>query len=736
MYSHRFRLKLSRRSVVAAMALAAVSALARVEATAAPRVGDFCFLQISDIHVNPQPYGVPDPKPTDRSVRELAWFCGEAAKPQVLEPLGITTPKPSFVVATGDLTEYGVIHKTWDNFERYLEPLTIPLYVTPGNHDNTWTAMQHIMRKRHGGDHYSFDKFGCHFASINTATIQEPVPSIERRTLQWLRHDLGKVPKGMPVFLFCHHPLGSGEFAKPVEQLQLLEVIGEHNVVLLLMGHGHGARHARWGTLDGVMGGSIYGPNTGYSIISVIDGTLRVVYRYQDPSREMKVLLEKPVAAKRVPRVEIVKPAAGAELPIAADGPMRVVVRVTGARAKKVTATLGGGEAVELKRFSGKGAQAARTFVAEIPTRGLTGGRHSLHVTAECAGTQVERVRTVLLQPEPPAVPVVKGTDAGMKAAPLLTGGQVIVSTTAGRLEHFPQLNAVPPVFEAGAEIIHAPAVVGRTLYFNAAEKGVHAVSLQGKLNWRCDVGAVVYGTPAVGDERVHVGDLEGLVHAIDRKRGEIIWSKRHAQFSIEQSLLLHEEVLYFGAWDGFVYAVDVRDGSLKWKVRGPAGHREERKYKSRYYAPADCTPIIVGDRLFVTDRAYVLGSYSLAGEYLGETADGVSGIGSSEDGKSFYARGSDRGLTRYDGEGKRVWSNPVKLGRFPIPPTEAGGRVYVCSNRGLLTVHAVRDGKVLWKYQVTPQSHVMAPVAVGENGKAYVAGMDGTVTQVMYPGE
>ena len=113
------------------------------------------------------------------------------------------------------------------------------------------------------------------------------------------------------------------------------------------------------------------------------------------------------------------------------------------------------------------------------------------------------------------------------------------------------------------------------------------------------------------------------------------------------------------------MYAVDVRDGSLKWKARGPAGHREERKYKSRYYAPADCSPIVVGDRLFVTDRAYVLGSYSLSGEYLGEIADGIAAVGVSEDGKSFYARSTGKGLTRYDAQGKLMWSNPVELGRF-----------------------------------------------------------------------
>ena len=188
--------------------------------------------------------------------------------------------------------------------------------------------------------------------------------------------------------------------------------------------------------------------------------------------------------------------------------------------------------------------------------------------------------------------------------------------------------------------------------------------------------------------------------------------------------------VLYFGAWDGLVYAVSAADGQIKWKTRCPAG-QDSSKLANRYYAAADASPVIIGDRLIVADRAYHLGSYTLDGQYAGGIATGVASIGLSEDGQTIYARGLESGLTKYDGKGVKIWNNPLPLGRFPVPPLEHGGKVYVCSNTGTLSAVDAAGGKTLWQYQATPQLHVMAPVGLDAAGRPCVAGMDGTVTCV-----
>ena len=62
-----------------------------------------------------------------------------------------------------------------------------------------------------------------------------------------------------------------------------------------------------------------------------------------------------------------------------------------------------------------------------------------------------------------------------------------------------------------------------------------------------------------------------------------------------------------------------------------------------------------IDGRLFVTDRSYRLGAYSLDGEYLGEISENVSAIGLSEDGRSFYHLQIIGGQWGDEGKGKLV---------------------------------------------------------------------------------
>jgi len=726
--SDRRFMRRSKRGIILIAAIAAAFIGIQPITAAPPKIPDFSFLQISDVHIEPHPAGAQAPN-GGRSVEALRWICAEAAKPQPLPPYNITAPPPAFVIATGDLTEYGVIGQTWSDIERYVQPLSVPFLITPGNHDNTWTAILPIMRKRHGGDSYSFDRFGCHFAVLNSAAPQEPVPCLDRRTLNWLRADLSKLTPDTPVFLFMHHPLNTTEFAFPYEQLRLLDAIEGHRIAVILDGHGHNPTAGKWENIDRVMGGSTFGENAGYNIVSVVGGVLRVGYRFH-ADKPMRANLEKPLLGPEPTcDIEIVSPVT--EKPVTSANQVAVVagVRAKGLRVARVVFDVDG-----LEKSGGELKPAGNRFRGLLNVKTLLPGRHFLRVsvTDDAKRTWDRAAAFEIALPESGSSEWAANRyphDAGMKAAPLPCNGLVIAVDTGGKVIAFDRSFRKRWTFETGGEILATPAVVGDVIVFGSGDGQVYGLSApSGQKLWTYMAAGPVYGQPIVKDDTAYFGDNEGYVHAIRVRDGRKLWAVKHAEFSIEAAGTICDDTFCVGAWDGWVYAVKLADGTLKWKQRGPTGQAGQA---SRYFAPADCPPVLAGGKLFITDRGYNLGLYQSDGRYVGQLQKGCAAVGLSEDGRFVYARSLGDGLTKYDAEGKVVWKQDVPLGRFPIQPTERGGKVYVCSNRGLLSILDAQDGKIVWQYQVSPQLHVMAGVAVDERGVAYTADMDGGLTAV-----
>lgn len=702
---------------------------------------NFSMMHFTDMHINPHLARSGEPGRV-RGGETIRWICQEAAKPQELTPLGFTAPPPAFAIATGDLTEYGVIDETWGVFERAFRDLPCPLYVVPGNHDNTWVAMYQIMRERHGGENYSFDKFGCRFVCICSASPQEPVPTIDAKTRAWLRKDLESNPPDTPVFVALHHPPYVNEFA-PAEYDTLIDLLRDHNVVLMLYGHGHGVNHRNMDGIDGVMGGSTYGKNAGYALISVQDGTLRVAYHYhRRPTKDKqsalepgwKTLLEKPLqstAPRRLFRVFAAaakggEPSAARRLPVALEP--------TGDHARA--------ERLEFS-FEIDGAKAAFEHGAvpthpvwSVDTAKLTPGRHLLTVRGNGAdGSQDVRTKTFRVVRRPDSLRWRTEFPAAIKAGPVIAGDQLIVARTDGAVTALDRDTGRKLwTVTTGGEILGTPAWSGHTLVFGSGDGKVHALDDSGKTVWTFDARLPVYGTPLIDDATVYIGDNGGRLHALDLSTGKPRWTFSRADYSIECKPCVWGDLIVFGAWDGYLYGIDRADGKLRWKALGP---KSSEGTLARYYAPADCGPLLVGGRLFVCDRGYQLGVYSADGKLESKWPVKVSGIGPAENERAFYARTTDNRVCKFDEQGEMLWQVDVPAGRFPIPPTERGGRVYVCSNRGRLSVLDARDGSLLWTYQTTPGFYVMAPVAVDawEPGQdrpvCYVAGMDGSLTAV-----
>jgi len=302
----------------AAALLLSSLALSAQSGSGAAAVSDFTFIQASDVHA-----------PITQSKSTIAKIHGLGAIN--LAPFGLQAAKPSFVIMTGDLNEFGGGSGWWETYQSYWKGCALPHYPVLGNHDNTWHANIKPLRGLGCGPYYSFDQHGCHFVALMTATAQDPRPSLGEEQILWLKKDLEKVGSQRPVFVFFHHPLPGMEFASSYDYDRLLDVLHDYNTVLLLAGHSHGYGHQQVEGLDQITGGSTFGPNAGFAVVSVKAGVLRAAYWKADQPAPSEKLIEKPIPAKSsYPRIEIFSPAfrssCGSALTISArlSGPVAI----------------------------------------------------------------------------------------------------------------------------------------------------------------------------------------------------------------------------------------------------------------------------------------------------------------------------------------------------------------------------------------------------------------------------
>jgi len=236
-------------------------------------------------------------------------------------------------------------------------------------------------------------------------------------------------------------------------------------------------------------------------------------------------------------------------------------------------------------------------------------------------------------------------------------------------------------------------------------------------------------GRPLVVGERVYLGDALGRVHALDLGADEprsarSAWTSRPVGMAIESAPALAGELLVVGAWDGNVHAFDAQTGERKWSKPGP---KSSEGGAARYYAPADCSPVVLQDRIYVCDRGYMLAWYSLTGEMHVLSHANVAAIGASADGANLYLRGTDDVLARIDRDGAVVWSAKVPLGRAPVPPVEKDGVVHVVSDQGLWSRVDARTGAVLGTIPTSATAYVFAPPILGDDGSVEIRSQAGT---------
>ncbi len=203
--------------------------------------------QISDLHIKTPgklSYGVVD--------------TGSMFK-RCIDHILAQTPQPDIVVATGDLTDGGSADE-YAHLRQLLSPLSMPLYLIPGNHDHREHMLAAFpdhtyLRQSYPFIQYDIDDLPMRILALDTVIAEQSGGELCERRLEWLQEKLAQAPE-RPTVIIMHHPPFK-TFIAHMDKIgltnadKLKAIVSKHpQVERILCGHLHRPIQARWaGTL-------------------------------------------------------------------------------------------------------------------------------------------------------------------------------------------------------------------------------------------------------------------------------------------------------------------------------------------------------------------------------------------------------------------------------------------------------------------------------------------------------
>jgi 3',5'-cyclic-AMP phosphodiesterase len=170
--------------------------------------------------------------------------------------------KPDLVIATGDLTDCGLAEE-YEVLRDILEPLSMPVYLVPGNHDRRGELLAEFGSDGYlptdgGFLHYVVDGHPVRLIGLDTVVPGHGHGEMCAARLSWLEARLGEA-HGRPTLIFMHHPpfdtgLADMDRINCRNGTAMAAVVSRFaNVERVLCGHHHRPVIVRWaGTIGSV----------------------------------------------------------------------------------------------------------------------------------------------------------------------------------------------------------------------------------------------------------------------------------------------------------------------------------------------------------------------------------------------------------------------------------------------------------------------------------------------------
>ncbi|MBA4147121.1 MAG: PQQ-binding-like beta-propeller repeat protein [Verrucomicrobia bacterium] len=557
-------------------------------------------------------------------------------------------PPPDFVVATGDLVDWGV-DEHFQNYVAGMQQPPVPYFNVFGNHEIVFGPIERY-HQYIGPDYYSFERAGILFLVLNCVTPSE-------RQDAWRRRILELRGAGRPVVVFQHFP----------PSLKQLEQFGEMGVKSVFSGHWHSEKEMKHGTVQSInsptfiMGGIDASP-AGFKVVQMAaDGSAKTEWRYGFQKKRLTIVSPQkgsPVSSSYFPiiinaydtsrdvasvrwRLESENKRSTTQTPFSGFGRQP---QKHDDVSKQITARSG-----SLRRDS------ATSWSAAHPHLPL--GSYAFHVEVQdTQGGAWSAIQQVESQMIAPAKPEPRGD------WPMFMGDSSRTGISPGRSGSLP-LRLAWSVDTGGDPDFASPILADGRLYITLKKRtggrtnGVasfHPVT--GDRLWLFETPMAINHTPAYAKGILCVAEMGGRIYGLDAVSGEKRW---HHDLIDDKARYSYCAPV---AHDGWFYAgvmrrlarLRVSDGQLSWEKQiGGA----DNDWISSYGSPA-------------ANGTYVV----------------MSGLLSSGGGV-VVSRAND---------GSKIWSHPADGGMLASPAI-AGDRVLFCTMKSILYCQRLSDGTPLW---------------------------------------
>jgi len=317
--------------------------------------------------------------------------------------------------------------------------------------------------------------------------------------------------------------------------------------------------------------------------------------------------------------------------------------------------------------------------------------------------------------------------------------------------------------FKSDSYTKSSPVVYKQIAYWSNRRGRIWGVNIEGKQVFDYAMETAVDATPMIYDSVLYIGRIDGNLSAISLVKQDTLWNfETFGQISASPNRINIEgkETIIIGSYDNYLYCIDSRDG------------KEINRYESGYYINGavaqsnnyiayggcdgwfrvvDCISGLQTDSLEM--EAYIPASPAINNNWCyiadyagniyeieldkGKIVSSKKLIESPDESRTFvsvpavsdktiYIVSDDRNIYAINRkDGSTVWKYLLKGDTGESSPVICNNKLLVCTKTGIVSIHDVKNGDLLWEYD-TGEQIIASPAVI--NGYFYILTFKGTL--------